>query len=113
MASAPRQLPAELEPDLADALREAARAVVDLAAVRGVARLDFLVEGEQWWVNEINTIPGSLARYLWVGESGVEFSALLGDLLAEAASRPAFRWDASGADGLALRSASSIASKLG
>jgi len=113
MASAPRQLPAELEPGLADALRDAARAVIDLAAVRGVARLDFLVEGQEWWVNEINTIPGSLARYLWVGESAVEFPTLLGDLIAEATSRPAFRWDASGADGLALRSASSIASKLG
>ena len=75
--------------------------------------MDFLVEGDEWWVNEINTIPGSLARYLWVQEASVEFSVLLSDLLAEASAVPSYRWDASGADGLALRSASSIASKLG
>ena len=113
MASARRELPAVLAPGVAVALGEAARQVVDLAAVRGVARLDFLVEGEEWWVNEINTIPGSMARYLWVGAAAVDFPTLLRDMLEEATRVPSVRWDASGADGTALRSASSIASKLG
>jgi D-alanine-D-alanine ligase len=113
MASAQRELPAVLDPALAGRLLDAARVVVDLAGVRGVARLDFLVEGDQWWINEINTIPGSMARYLWVGEAKVEFAELLTDMLQEATRVPSVRWDASGADGLALRSASSIASKLG
>lgn len=113
MASAPRELPAVLEPQLAAALNAAARTVVDLARVRGVARIDFLVDGTEWWVNEINTIPGSLARYLWVGEAQVDFATLLGDLLAEATREPTRVWDVTGADGTALRSASSIASKLG
>ncbi len=113
MLSAPRELPAVLAPDVEKGLREAAATVAALAQVRGVARIDFLVEGDQWWVNEINTIPGSLARYLWVDAAAVPFPTLLGDMVDEAHRRPAVRWDAHGADGLALRSASSIAAKLG
>jgi D-alanine-D-alanine ligase len=78
-----------------------------------VARVDFLVDGSAWFVNEINTIPGSLARYLWVDPAPVDFATLLTDMIDEAVRQPAFRYDATGADGAALRSASSIASKLG
>ena len=63
-------------------------------------------------VNEINTIPGSLARYLWVTPV-LPFSTLLGDLLAEARQRPTHAYSAAGADGTVLRSAGSIAGKLG
>jgi D-alanine-D-alanine ligase len=80
---------------------------------RGVARLDFLVDGQDWFVNEINTIPGSLAKFLWVEPPPVTFPALLADMLTEAVRRPSFFYDSTGADGTALRSASSIASKLG
>ncbi|MHB8594905.1 MAG: D-alanine--D-alanine ligase family protein, partial [Acidimicrobiales bacterium] len=45
MASAPRQLPAIVDSALADDLRAAARAVIELAEVRGVARIDFLSDG--------------------------------------------------------------------
>jgi D-alanine-D-alanine ligase len=77
-----------------------------------VARIDFLIDGDEWFVNEINTIPGSLAKYLWVDPAPVLFPALLSDMLEEAVRRRAFFYDATGADGTALRSASSIASKL-
>lgn len=113
MVSAPRELPATLPDAVGKGIRDAAVALAAVAQVRGVPRLDFLVEGDQWWVNEINTIPGSLARYLWVGEAAVPFAVLLTDMVDEATRRPASRWDATGADGLALRSASAIASKLG
>ncbi len=113
MDSAPRQLPAEIPPELESAIRDAAATVATVARVRGVARCDFLVDGSHWYVNEVNTIPGSLARYLWVGPGAVDFTTLLTDMLDEAARDSAFRYDATGADGTALRSASSIASKLG
>ncbi|MGH9128235.1 MAG: hypothetical protein ACRDY2_04530 [Acidimicrobiales bacterium] len=112
MASAPRELPALLGGDMEARLRAAARRVAGLVGLRGVARLDFLAGGDELFVNEVNTIPGSLARYLWV-EPVVSFATLLGDLLAEARARPATRWTTAGADGSALRSAGSIASKLG
>jgi D-alanine-D-alanine ligase len=111
MASAPRELPAELPAELADRIRTTARQIADLALVRGVARLDFLTDGNELVVNEINTIPGSLARYLWI-DPEVPFARLLSDMLAEAAARPTGRYSAAGADGLVLRGASSIAAKL-
>jgi D-alanine-D-alanine ligase len=113
MLSAPRELPARIPAALESALREAAETVAAVVGARGVARIDFLVDGSTWYVNEVNTIPGSLARYLWVDPASVEFSTLLADMIDEAERRPAFRYDTTGADGTALRTASSIASKLG
>jgi D-alanine-D-alanine ligase len=113
MVSAPRQLPAEIPESLEKAIREAATSVAALSLVRGVARIDFLVDDGNWYVNEVNTIPGSLAKYLWVDPAPVPFATLLADLVAEAQRRSTYRPDTTGADGLVLRSASSIARKLG
>jgi D-alanine-D-alanine ligase len=111
MASAPRELPANLPATVADEVRRAAHRIGELALVRGVARVDFLTDGTELVVNEINTIPGSLARYLWI-DPVVPFSTLLADMVAEASARPTARYSAAGADGLVLRGASSIAAKL-
>lgn len=111
MVSAPRELPARLAPGQAQAVEAAARRIVDVALVRGVARIDFLANDTELYVNEVNTIPGSLSKHLFV-EPPLAFSQLLSDLTAEALERPAHRYSAAGADGLVLRSAGSISSKL-
>jgi D-alanine-D-alanine ligase len=111
MVSAPRELPAILPPDQALRIEEYARRIVDVASVRGVARIDFLANERELFVNEINTIPGSLSKHLFV-EPPLAFAQLLSDLVAEAVERPAHRFSAAGADGLVLRSATSIAAKL-
>ena len=114
MVSAPRELPAKLDPGLEKELRDASRTVAALAGVRGVWRIDFLVaDGGRWWVNEVNTIPGSLAKYLWSGDAAVDFPTLLADMIAEARHSRSVQWGSMGADGSALRSAASIANKLG
>jgi D-alanine-D-alanine ligase len=113
MVSAPRELPAELPPGVEKELAGAATALASLVGLRGVWRVDFLVEpGGRWWVNEVNTIPGSLAKYLWVGAVERPFARLLSDMVDEARARPSARFTTAGADGTALRSASAIASKL-
>ena len=112
MVSAPRELPAPIDDKTADRIRTMATALVDVASVRGVARIDFLADGDELYVNEINTIPGSLAKYLWI-EPAVAFDRLLLDMLEEAERRPTTHWTVQGADGSALRSAGSIAGKLG
>jgi D-alanine-D-alanine ligase len=112
MAGAPRELPADIPAELEKQLRLASERIADLAGSRGVARIDFLSDGRALWVNEINTVPGSLARYLWVNPE-LPFVALLDDLLAEASQRPTHAYSAEGADGTVLRSAGSIAGKLG
>jgi len=111
MVSAPRELPALLAPGQRELVEESARRVAEVAAVRGVARLDFLWREDELYVNEINTIPGSLSKYLFV-DPPLTFVTLLTDLIAEAIERPAHRYSVAGADGLVLRSAGSIAAKL-
>ena len=111
MASAPRELPADVDAELAGRLRTYAEEVARLALVRGVARIDFLSDGSELFVNEVNTIPGSLARYLWI-DPVVPFGQLLSDLLTEARERPSWHPSAAGADGTVLRGAGSIAAKL-
>jgi D-alanine-D-alanine ligase len=112
MVHAPRELPAQLEPAVEKTLRDMAARVARLSGLRGVARIDFLADDDQLYVNEINTIPGSLSWYLWV-DPPVAFAQLLADMLAEAVARPSAFYTTAGADGTALRSAGSIASKLG
>ena len=111
MVSAPRELPAILAPGQRGAVEQYARRIADVATVRGVARIDFLASDAELFVNEINTIPGSLSKHLFV-DPPLAFAQLLRDLIGEAVERPAHRFSAAGADGLVLRRAGSIAAKL-
>lgn len=111
MVSAPRELPANIPAERTEAIRTLAFAIAQIAGVRGVARIDFLANDTELYVNEINTIPGSLSKHLFV-EPVVPFLNQLDDLIAEAQQRPAFVYSTAGSDGLVLRSATSIASKL-
>jgi D-alanine-D-alanine ligase len=111
MVSAPRELPAVLPEVQADAVRRYTTRIAGVASVRGVARVDFLASDDELFVNEINTIPGSLAKHLFV-DPPVSFAVLLRDLIAEAVERPTHRYSATGADGEVLRKATSIAAKL-
>jgi D-alanine-D-alanine ligase len=111
LSGAPRELPALLPDDVTAQVLDLARRVAGVALVRGVPRIDFLWRGADVWVNEINTIPGSMAFYFWTPQ-GVSQGALLADMIAEATSGPPRRFVTDGADGTALRSAGSIAGKL-
>ncbi|MBL3588775.1 MAG: D-alanine--D-alanine ligase [gamma proteobacterium endosymbiont of Lamellibrachia anaximandri] len=77
ISSTDRVLPAEIPGELADRIRQLAKETFSLIGASGVVRIDFLVDEERGdvFVNEINTIPGSLAFYLWEA-SGVSFAAL-------------------------------------
>ncbi|MGD0083681.1 MAG: hypothetical protein ABSD78_10845 [Acidimicrobiales bacterium] len=112
MAAAPRELPARIAPDLERQIRTVAPEVAQLVGVRGVARIDFLSDGDGLYVNEVNTIPGSLARYLWI-DPPVSFAKLLLDLLGESIARPSISFSVAGADGSVLRAAGTISGKLG
>jgi D-alanine-D-alanine ligase len=113
MVSAPRELPAKVSPAVAEQVRDTARALVSLVGIRGIVRVDFLAsESGELYLNEVNTIPGSLSKYLWV-DPAVAFLRLLDDMVAEALARPAASYSSVGADGRVLRSAGSIQAKLG
>ena len=111
MVSAPRELPAVMTEGQADVVRLYTTSIAEVASVRGVARVDFLASDDELFVNEINTIPGSLSKHLFV-DPPIAFAQLLSDLITEAVQRPAHRYSAAGADGQVLRGATSIAAKL-
>ena len=113
MVSAPRELPARIPDLLAEEIRRVALRIAPLVGLRGITRVDFLSDGSgELYLNEVNTIPGSLARYLWVDPT-VSFAELLDAMIEEAERVPGARLSAAGADGTVLRMAGSIAGKLG
>ena len=67
MKSAERIIPAPVSDALAQRLRQLSLRAFQAVDGRGIARIDFLVRPEQdeIYLNEINTMPGSLALYLW------------------------------------------------
>ncbi|MEA5038828.1 MAG: D-alanine--D-alanine ligase family protein [Clostridiaceae bacterium] len=82
MQSLARRVPADLPPEMAIRVQELAVAAFRAVGAAGVSRVDFLMDGVtgELWVNEINTIPGSLAFYLWEA-SGLPFSGLMDELV--------------------------------
>jgi len=90
MKGAARRIPAPISPELTRRIQELAVAAFQAVDCAGIARVDCLVnEGTQEvFVNEINTIPGSMAFYLWE-PSGVSFAELTDRLIQLALERHA------------------------
>ncbi len=110
--SAGRELPAHLTPDLSSEIATLSTRVTEVAGLRGITRIDYLERDGEIFVNEVNTIPGSMAAYLWI-DPPLSREQLFRDLVAEALAGPARVFSVAGSDGTALRSAGTIASKLG
>lgn len=82
MANAVRQVPAQLNDELTSEISEYAKQTFHVLNASGVSRIDFLLNDahNEVYINEINTIPGSLSYYLWE-ESGVPFPELIDRLI--------------------------------
>ncbi len=82
MASARRKIPATIGDKLTKEVQELSRKVFRVLDLSGVCRIDFLIDGKskKVYVNEPNTIPGSLSFYLW-SESGKDYSSLLDEIV--------------------------------
>ncbi len=67
MASLKRVLPAPIEPDLYAEIQALSIRIFHSMDCKGVVRIDYMFspEDNQVYITEINTIPGSLAFYLW------------------------------------------------
>ena len=78
MASLGRKIPAELSDERANEIKELACKIFKCMGANGVVRIDFMIDKDTdtVYANEINTIPGSLAFYLWEA-SGVKYNELL------------------------------------
>ncbi|MBZ0306992.1 MAG: D-alanine--D-alanine ligase, partial [Anaerolineae bacterium] len=82
MKSQERIIPAPLDDGLTLKIKETAVTTFKAIRGRGTARIDFLLskDSSQFWVNEINTLPGSLAFYLWEPE-GLSPTAICDELI--------------------------------
>jgi D-alanine-D-alanine ligase len=78
MKSAERVIPAPIEPTLAAQIQDTAVRAFRAIAGAGTARIDFLVRPSagEVFLNEINTMPGSLGFYLWQ-ETGISMAQLV------------------------------------
>lgn len=107
-----RELPATLDQTLEKGIGDLSHRIAEVAGLRGIARIDFLEKGGELLVNEVNTIPGSMAVYLWI-DPPISRKQLFEDMVAEAEITATRMFSTTGSDGTALRSAGAIDSKLG
>ena len=107
-----RELPATMTDRVAAEVVSLSQRITDVAGLRGIARIDFLEMDGELVVNEVNTIPGSMATYLWI-DPPLNREQLFRDIVAEAEGPPVRVFSVAVSDGTALRSAGTIASKLG
>ena len=83
MASLKRILPAPIEPELKDRIQSLSADIFKQMDCKGVVRIDYMFDAAsgELYITEINTIPGSLAFYLWA-ESGLSYAELIDRMVA-------------------------------
>mgnify|MGYP004475443197 CR=1 FL=1 len=83
MASLSRIIPAKIPDEKTKEIQDISERLFKYLDCCGVVRIDFIIDegdGGKVYINEINTIPGSLAFYLWK-ESGIEYKELLDKMI--------------------------------
>lgn len=88
MASTKREVPANLSKELEEQVYDLSKQVVMALGSSGVCRIDFLLDSEtnKLYVNEINSMPGSLAFYLWEPKD-INFTEIMDNLIKQAIDR--------------------------
>ncbi len=88
MASLARKIPADISTERRTEIREMAVRAFKALGCNGVSRIDFMIDGaeDKVYVNEINTIPGSLSFYLWE-PLGISYDKLLDRMIQLALKR--------------------------
>ena len=82
MASLHRVLPAPIEEGLKDEIQTLSKTIFRLLDCKGVVRIDYMFDrdSEKLFITEINTIPGSLAFYLWEN-AGMKYNVLIDHMI--------------------------------
>ncbi|MBR5121236.1 MAG: D-alanine--D-alanine ligase, partial [Oscillospiraceae bacterium] len=73
-----RVIPADISAESTYQIRQLAVKAFKALGCNGVARIDFMIDNKtgKIYLNEINTIPGSLSFYLWE-PTGLSYTKLL------------------------------------
>jgi len=82
MASASRKIPANISKELEEKIKETSKAAFKALNLSGVCRIDYLIDKKtnKFYINEPNTIPGSLSFYLWE-PTGKKYTDLLDEMI--------------------------------
>ncbi|MBI4920024.1 D-alanine--D-alanine ligase [Candidatus Azambacteria bacterium] len=82
MAGLSRLVPAPINEELTKRIQEMSLKAFKAIDASGISRIDFMARPEsgEFWITEINTLPGSLSFYLWE-KSGLDFPDLLDKLI--------------------------------
>lgn len=82
MQASERRVPADLPEEMTKRIQKMACDTFTALSCHGVSRVDVMVDetDNSVYVNEINTIPGSLSFYLWEA-TGMSFNALIDELM--------------------------------
>lgn len=88
MASASRVIPADISDKLKEEIEDTSKKAFRALGASGVVRIDYLYDEKQkkLYVNELNSIPGSLSFYLWTPLKK-DYSELLDDLISISVKR--------------------------
>lgn len=82
MVSTKRVIPANISDKLTKEVQDISKEAFRVLNLSGVCRVDFLIDSKanKVYINEPNTIPGSLAFYLWE-PTGKSYTNLLDDMI--------------------------------
>lgn len=82
MQALSRRIPAPIGDELTAKIQDYTRRAFQLFDCKGVIRIDYIIDKSDGslYINEINTIPGSFAFYLWEA-SGLSYESLLDELI--------------------------------
>lgn len=88
MQASAKRIPAELNAEQTQRIQHLACETFRVLSCHGVSRIDVMVDDDTQdiYVNEINTIPGSLSFYLWEA-TGITFPQLMDKLVSLALKR--------------------------
>ncbi|MBR4305693.1 MAG: D-alanine--D-alanine ligase [Ruminiclostridium sp.] len=88
MATLKRKIPADIDEETREKIRTLAVKAFKCLGCSGVSRIDFMIDKSNGniYLNEINTIPGSLSFYLWE-PVGVKYPELLDEMISLALKR--------------------------
>lgn len=88
MHAAAKRIPAQLPADQTAEIQRLAGETFRVLGCHGVSRVDVMIDADtgKIYVNEINTIPGSLSFYLWEA-AGIRFDQLMDKLVRLALKR--------------------------
>ena len=75
-----REFPANIDNKISDKIKQITKKIYCELGFIGVIRIDYFVLGEEIFLNEINSVPGSLAYYLF-GDTLKSFGEMLKEMI--------------------------------